>query len=100
MVTMYVINWLCGCGCKEEHRVYAWGRDEAKQVVDELQEGGQAAEILIWLYRMPRNKEAILLALNDAAGLDVELPGDRKLVGHVVRKDLLEAETPELCDMH
>ena len=96
MFLIFVVGWRCGCGCEHTHRLYLKTHQEALGLVVELQKAGSAVEIWIWRYRLPRRKEAILVALNEAAGLDIELEGELEQLAHLTRDDCEEPAEAEL----
>lgn len=76
----FCVRWICPHG--EPHYLYHEAHGEAQEHVDELIAAGMHV-IELWRFKMPRNKSAMVAALNDAAGVDgVELLGaQEQLVG-------------------
>lgn len=94
MLLYFVVKSLCGCGADHVDYHYFGTHEEALEAVVELQEG-QAKVIEVWRVRLPRRKDAILAALNESAGHEVEDYGDFEQLAGLVRNDCLD---PCDCD--
>jgi hypothetical protein len=98
---IFVVEWLCGCGCGELKRVYLSNKVEADRIVAELEVGEKPIEIWIYCHRLPRTKAAVLTALNDASGVpDLVIPGVSEELLHLIRNDVDQARTPPNEAMH
>lgn len=100
MMVVFSVEWACGCGCGDTHALYLGTHRDALDLVGELQRKGTAVEIVLSRWRLPRRKEAILLALNQASGADVEIEGETETLAHFVREDRERAEEPAVDKFH
>lgn len=87
----FCVRWLC----RHEHPHYEYHAThaEAREQVDELVAAGMLV-IELWRFRMPRNKNAMVAALNDAAGVEgAELHGEQEQLAGLQHQDYQ-------CDCH
>lgn len=89
MILIFLVGWYCDRGCAQLHRVYFKTHAEALGFIEAL-ERNEAHEIWLWRYKMPRNKEAMVAALNEAVGHNIELKGGIEQLCHLKRTDQIE----------